>query len=321
MLTRTLPQRGLAAFAATALAVLSVMAAPSAMAEGDADCDLGICTVVGEVPGAPGGGGGDLSQPVVNPGGGEGAAAPGVDYCQDGKPYGDRAGCYHNYDARMQCVWQMMSPQMPPPAGKDPSRGAWEECMPAAGFTSNLDPSTWPRRWWENSVTPGTTTTPAEAAREVVAQMQLKGIKIGMVPESVSERSDAMGVVGMPAWMWVDNPDDPRAWGPYTVTRVVGGLEVTATAKPRQVVWDMGDGTKVVCTSAGTPYRESYGKQASPDCGHKYMRTGSFTVSAVTTWDVQWSAAGESGVIQTVTRSSQPVKIGDLQAVNVTPRG
>ena len=44
-------------------------------------------------------------------------------------------------------------------------------------------------------------------------------------------------------------------------------------------------------------------------------------MTAVTTWAVEWSAGGESGVIETVTRSSQPVVIGELQAVNVKPGG
>jgi len=35
----------------------------------------------------------------------------------------------------------------------------------------------------------------------------------------------------------------------------------------------MGDATKVVCRTAGTPYQPSYGRKPSPDCGHVYTKS------------------------------------------------
>ena len=296
--------------AAAVLLFTAVIGAPVASAAGDAECRFGSCTVRGEKPGNPGGG--DLTQPVEGPGGSE----PSSNYCQSGWTH-DRGDCDQNVDPAKKCLWRLMQNQPPPPAGKDPSTGAWEECVPEWANPNDVFRN-YPQRWWEQPSTSGTVDA-GQAARELVTQMQLEGIEIGMVPSSVEE--SGTGAVGLPAWMWVDNTDNPRAWGPYTVSKDVDGVAVQATARPVRVTWNMGDGTQVVCEGPGTVYQEQFGKEESPTCGHTYMEMSNptYTVTAVTTWSVDWSAAGESGVIETVTRSSQDVRIGEFQALNVRP--
>ncbi|MFI5825573.1 hypothetical protein ACIA8I_42020 [Streptomyces rishiriensis] len=241
-------------------------------------------------------------------------------YCQGGWTH-DRPECDQNIDPELGCIWRMMSPQLPPPTGADPSRGAWEECVPEFAPINALIPASYPQRWWESPAGADGQVAPLQAARQLVAQLDLQGIEIGMVPRSLDSDANAMGAVGLPAWMWVKNTGDVKSWGPYTVTREIEGLTVTGTARPLSVTWDMGDGARVVCHDAGTPYNESYGRQESPTCGYTYEKTGNYTVTATTNWQVEWSAAGESGVLETITRSSEPVLIGELQAVNVSPRG
>ncbi len=299
---------------ALALGIVSVASAPVAGAEttGGGRCDTGICVVKAEVPGAPG----TVTQPVV----GNGEEPPKeADFCEINQnlpgskiPY----RCDVNFDPVRNCVWTTMSPQPAPPAGVDPTRGAWEECLPAGGSVFGQQNEI---RWMESSGAGAGAgaTTPAQAAVQVVKEMQLKGIEIGMVPYPVEEQG--MGAVGLPAWMWVENTQDPQAWGPYTVTKTVDGVSVQATARPLEVTWDMGNGDSVVCTTAGTPFEERFGKQESPDCGYTYEKMGDYRVSAITTWSVEWAAGGESGVIETVTRSAQDVKIGEFQALNVRP--
>lgn len=329
MLTRIQHPARIGGTLAAALVMLlsTLTGAPPALAAGDAECLMGRCTVKGEIPGGPGGGGGDLTRPVVDPGAPEPAPEPTSNYCQEGPGYGPLK-CFQNYDPALDCIWRMMNPQLPPPPGADPSRGAWEECVPEAelggadgGFFWGDPTGSYPQRWWERPLGPEGQVAPEQAARQVVAEMDLKGIEIGMVPRSVASDPNAMGAVGLPAWMWVANAGDPQAWGPYTVTRTVEGLEVTATARPTHVTWDMGNGARVVCRNAGTPYQERYGREKSPSCGYTYEKTGQYTVTALTSWQVEWSAGGEAGVLQTITRSSQPVLIGELQAVNVKPGG
>lgn len=323
MLTRA-QNRWAAAGAALVLGLGALTAAPAATAAEDgARCDSlftggSECEVQATQPVMPGGtapeGGTAPAQPVS----GEPKRA---NFCEINIPEGSTRewklplSCEANWDPVNECVWTTMSPQPAPPAGADPTRGAWEECKPLGGtllLGQQADV-----RWWES--TAAGSASPAEAARVVVARLPLEGIEIGMVPKSKDQ--DAMGAVGLPAWMWVKNTDNPAAWGPYTATETVDGLEVTATATPLFVTWDMGDGKQVVCHSSGTPYQRSYGREESPSCGHTYMEMSdpTYTVTAITTWSVEWSAGGESGVIETATRSSQDVVIGEFQALNVKP--
>ena len=57
-------------------------------------------------------------------------------------------------------------------------------------------------------------------------------------------------VVNVPTWMWLDR----SAWQPVSATASAGAVTVTATASPRSVRWDMGNGDVVVCDGPGTPY-------------------------------------------------------------------
>lgn len=318
MLTRTRNRWG-AAGAALVLGLGALAAAPAATAEeADARCDF-VAT-----------GGADCeveaTQPVL-PGGGEseGGSAPAqpisdepkrANFCEVNTP-GDQEwltpwDCETNWDPVNECVWTAISPQPAPPAGADPTRGAWEECKPMRMLLPGEQAQV---RWWES--TAAGSVSPGEAARTAVARLPLEGIEIGMVPKS--EEEGGVGAVGLPAWMWVEDTENPRAWGPYTATESVDGLEVTATARPLFVTWDVGDGEQVVCEGPGTPYERSFGKKESPDCGYTYMGMGNYTVTALTTWGVEWSAGGESGVIETTTRSNQAVEIGEFQALNVKP--
>ncbi|MCV7750617.1 hypothetical protein M3B80_008195 [Micrococcus luteus] len=316
MLTRV-RGKAVVVLGAFALGASAVAVAPVAVAEttGGGRCQIGTCIVEAETPGAPG----TATQPVVGngaePGGDNGSTPPKeVNFCEVNEPLpGDSIPyrCDVNYDPVRDCVWTTLSPQPAPPEGEDPTRGAWEECIPANTTLGQQNEIRW-------MVSSGSgTTTPAQAAVEVVEQMQLKGIEIGMVPFPKDQQG--VGAVGLPAWMWVANPGDAQAWGPYSVTRTVDGVSVQATARPLEVTWDMGNGDSVVCTTAGTPYDESYGRQESPDCGYTWEKMGDYRVSAITTWSVEWTAGGESGVLETVTRSAQDVKIGEFQALNVRP--
>src|SRR3546814_9138848 len=85
-----------------------------------------------------------------------------------------------------------------------------------------------------------------------IASMNLDPIEIGIVPESGANRA---GLVGLPVWMWVDQPTDVT-FGPITASAAEGTVSVSATANVSSIVWNMGDGTKVNCTGKGTPYAE-----------------------------------------------------------------
>jgi hypothetical protein len=143
---------------------------------------------------------------------------------------------------------------------------------------------------------------------------------------STSPAADHLLVVGLPTWLWVD----PSEWKPLTSTVSVTGVTVTVTAVPEKVVWQTGDGETVVCSGPGRPYDPAIADdQQRTDCSHVYRRTSAdapgqaFQLTATTEWHVTWSASGApgGGDLGVVRRTSAPVpvRVGEVQAINVAP--
>jgi len=127
-------------------------------------------------------------------------------------------------------------------------------------------------------------------------------------------------IAGIETWLWVD-PDD---WQPVTATASVPpigpfpGLTVTATAQPVQVIWDMGDGTEVVCDGPGTPYDvDRPAADQSTDCSHVYQRFGRYEASAIMVWQVSWSSSdGDGGTLANIARTTTfDIGVAERQAV------
>jgi len=153
---------------------------------------------------------------------------------------------------------------------------------------------------------------PSVLAQQAVAALQLRPIRMGMVPE---DKPGYVGLVGMPVWMWVDTPD-PHTYGPATNTASDGSVTVTINAKVAKTLWEMGDGKSVTCMTAGTAYQDSYGKQMSPECGYSYSKQGTYTIRATTTWDIAWTAnTGQSGTIPLTLTATRTVVIGEVQVI------
>lgn len=161
---------------------------------------------------------------------------------------------------------------------------------------------------------PAAAPNPETLARQALAAMNLRAPRIGIAPK---DEPGSVGLVGLPVWMWVADPGD-RTWGPTTASASAGGHTVTATATVGKVVWTMGDGTKVTCTTKGTAYTTSLGVRSSPDCGHQYSAMGEYTVTATAYWTVAWSGMGRTGEIALDLERSTTVQIGEAQAVKNT---
>lgn len=155
------------------------------------------------------------------------------------------------------------------------------------------------------------------AARRVLASIGLEAIDLGMQPRG--DTTERMGFVGWHTWLWADSPSD-KQWGPVTATATDSGIAVRLTAGASRVQWDMGDGSTVSC-GRGTPWsaaRTQGGKNiASPDCGHVYADDGRYTVTATSTWSVNWSAAGFTGTLPLQLSRSADVVVGEVQAVTL----
>ncbi|MFD6285357.1 ATP/GTP-binding protein [Streptomyces sp. NPDC060205] len=288
-----------------AIVVATVFAAPvSSSAEDDPkggggiECGLYNCQVEVEVPGQAGGQEGGSS----------------------GSPGGDAGGSYENPDGTLDkvCTYTLADPQ--PPAGSldweghQPGDGAVYEksCSVAPDGEEDL----WVAEMVWLAEPPGQeAVAPAVLAQRAVDSMTLLGPDININP-----RPGGTGLVGMPVWMAVDKA--PTTWGPNTASAAAGGVTVTATAKVAKVMWAMGDGSSVTCTGPGTVYRKSYGLKASPDCGHVYTRPsadtsgGTYTVTATSTWVINWQGGGASGQLTEIRTSSVAVAIIESQAVN-----
>lgn len=153
---------------------------------------------------------------------------------------------------------------------------------------------------------------PRVLAQEAIARMNLRAPEIGIVPEP---GEGSVGVIGMPTWMWVDD-EGPHTMGPITRQATAAGHTVIANAKMTKLVWDMGDGTTVTCFGPGTEYEDHYGKQDSPDCGHRYTEQGEYTVTVHATWSVTWAGLGQTGEIPMALQRSATITMGEVQVLN-----
>lgn len=146
----------------------------------------------------------------------------------------------------------------------------------------------------------------AVMARTLLAQLQLQPITIGLTPK----RQGSMGFVGVPNWLWVQDPAR-TTFGPATIS--AGG--VSLTAKVELIEWDMGNGAVVRCRNRGTEWFEGMGMKPSPTCGYVYSKQGHYMVRATAHWVARWSGYGQSGAIPLTLTATRPLEIGELQVV------
>ncbi|MFJ5034523.1 hypothetical protein ACIQB5_42215 [Streptomyces sp. NPDC088560] len=143
---------------------------------------------------------------------------------------------------------------------------------------------------------------------QAVAQQAVKRLSLPKPVIHTSPGEDYVQVVHVPTWMWVER----STWEPVSASAAVEGVSVKATARPRTVVWSMGEGGQVVCRGPGTPYSDAYSpKASSPDCGYTYQRASlsapgrAYRVSVQVTWDVEWQGGGKSGVVPGLVMAAQ----------------
>lgn len=218
-----------------------------------------------------------------------------------GRPAGAKKG-----GKAPKCKVQRMDPQPDPGAFWYPGEGkvAYERTCPD-GVTTHFAGA---------PGAAGPTVDPAVVAQQAVDSMKLVG------PRVASPRADAKYVVGIPMWLWVT--PSATTFGPNTATASAGGVSVTATAKVSKIAWSMGDGKKVICEGAGTPFKNTHNGIESPDCGHTYQEPSThepgqkYHLSATAYWDVTWQAStGEQGQIPTTRETDVAFTVGELQAV------
>lgn len=149
-----------------------------------------------------------------------------------------------------------------------------------------------------------------EVAHEARASLELEEPELAMSPSP-----DGPVLVHVPVWMWIDGDQ----WAQQSASASVPGGEVSVTAAPSSVSWQMGDGTTVDCEGPGTPFDASTHdpEESSPDCGHTYTSTGQVQVSAQVRWETSWeSDDGEGGSLRSLTtETSQQVEVIESSGV------
>lgn len=230
-----------------------------------------------------------------------------------------------------QCYVSLAGTQGSAPPWATSEDGGWYWCDASVPDGLRCDPAGMCRAFysasfWSDYPPPGLhVMTPRQAAMRLVRTFQVRGIDIGMAPEVNPAWGHRRGYVGVPVWLWVNNPQ-PLTWGPYSETATIGGQTITATAQVTGVRWDMGDGHEVVCGSTGTPYSVGYGLNDSPTCGYRFDHTtknqpnNRYTVTATSQWAVTWTAGtGATGTINLTTTSATDLEVNEIQSVNVKP--
>ncbi|WP_203755758.1 hypothetical protein [Actinoplanes cyaneus] len=208
--------------------------------------------------------------------------------------YSEQTGCY------------MKAAPAPAP---DPHNGEgvwyWASCFNLTGVFAA------PLLIWYAAPVAGP--SPEQLARRALATITLKGPDIGV---------GTAGLVSAPVWLWTTVT--PNTWGPISASASAAGLTVTITARAQQIVWDMGNGESVTCTAPGTKQGAGDADRNSPTCGYdgypRPSRTqpgGRYTITATTSWRVDWAGGGQTGVIDGQTRTSNTtVEIDEAQVVN-----
>ncbi|MFE7302557.1 ATP/GTP-binding protein [Streptomyces sp. NPDC057579] len=281
---------------ATALTAAALALPVPAYADGhdsaDTHCGLFTCQVEANDPGSEG-------------------KAPSGNRGDDG---GDNGGDEAK-KSKWSCTYKLADPQ--PPAGSmdweghKPGDGAVYEQSCSYGGDDGYHVI---RMVWAADPPTGGV-DPAVLAQRAVDKMRLRGPDIGIVP-----KAGGHGLVGLPVWMWTAKTAE--AYGPNTASASAGAVTVTATATVDRIEWDMGDGHQVTCTTAGTPYKSSYGKKSSPDCGYRYLRSSKdepgakYPVTATSTWTIDWRGAGQTGQLTQTRQSQTQVSIGQLKVLN-----
>lgn len=270
------------------------------------DPQSGVCTIVVTDPGAPA---------PTQPGSGGGQNS-GTSPSACVMATGETVPCREN-DTWWSNAWHCyVKPLVPQPPKTDPSwqghtDGAVYECYDPL-IARNYGTALYFRWALTPPVGPAAPPDPRVLAQTAIEQMRLRAVSIGIVPEPAAGR---VGIIGMPTWMWVQNPS-PTTLGPISRTASAGGFSVTATAKAKRIVWQMGDGATVTCRGSGTPYADSFGRQSSPDCGHTYTRQGTYTVRATSYWTVQWSGMGLNGAIPLTFTQTTTITMGEAQVLS-----
>ena len=203
--------------------------------------------------------------------------------------------------------WRTCLSQRPPggsaPSCQEPGSPPFRATLPAMLGTGSTSTSA-----------SQVTLSPEQVAYIAFARLHLDPLKpvIGPPPEINRWK---MAAVGYP--LWLSGGGDPN---PPAVSDLVYNLRVRLKAHVTSVDFLMGDGNIVTCQGSGLRWTPAVQPgERSPVCGYQYSKPslpeGSYTVTARTHWDVDWTINNQTGVIRMIQASSVELPVGELQTL------
>lgn len=216
------------------------------------------------------------------------------------------------------CYVQAAEPQ---PALDDPiwegqTTGAIVQCTPypclsAAGDAIPDCPTI--ARYWA-AAAPVVVIDEAEIARRALANLPLAPITLGMAPKP--DLADPNVLIGAPAYFWAEG--GTPAIGPISTTVTEQGITITLNATMDTVTYTTGDGTTLTCTrdQIATP-PTNMTLQGTPDCGHRWESSGTYTLTATSSWTITWQGPTQNGTFDHTLEAAIDVAVTD-RPVNLT---
>jgi hypothetical protein len=153
---------------------------------------------------------------------------------------------------------------------------------------------------------------------DAIARQVYEEVPLAYPVPHTSPSPDMPQLVGFPVWLWVDD----GVWRTFDASASVAGVSVSVVAQPREVRWDMGDGTTVTC-GQGSAWNPDGPADQNTDCDHVYQfvsddePNGRYAASVTVVWSVSWSAStGESGTLPDASRTTTfELDVTERQAV------
>jgi hypothetical protein len=118
---------------------------------------------------------------------------------------------------------------------------------------------------------------PSVAPEEVARILTDRAVALAPDPR-IEVAPERIGVTGLESYFWLDRPD------PIVASAGVGGLVVTAEARPVQWVWGFGDGEDTVTSDAGRPWT----LRQPGNIAHVYEARGRYGLSVEQIWEARW---------------------------------
>lgn len=158
---------------------------------------------------------------------------------------------------------------------------------------------------------------PEAMAWQIMASINLQPIDRVTIPKPLEVDPDALGIVGMPLWMWPAK-ESPNTTGPISARATDRGYTVSLTARLHSIQWDLGDGSKPVVCKRWTKFNPRTMDRLTPVvCGSQlgFERESEYTSTFTSRWIVDWQGVGASGSCEFPRVTTRTLRIGEVQVL------